>query len=1240
MPSASFTSSRSYVRRSRRKGVNRIALPSRPSGNIMDPMQQNIPGPSTASHSGGNSSANAGAPSLQNNDNITNSNISIAPQDSSSVPSSSHSTSPASCSSGDTSSQSAAIVVSTSSAAAAASTAAGAVSSEMFVDVSGASSSQSLNSGPSTSSGITGSCSFGVVNAKNMIGASGSNNLIGSSGFNTGGSFVGGHLMESGSGNICAGPSSSSTHNSNSNSSTVNHTNNCNPLYSNSVLCNSLSNASNVTASTSASATNSTHQSPYDLRRKMPSNGHEHWCNTSTSSILTSPSASISIASTSNIAAPNMSNSSSQSVSCGSPPLMGGSCNSASISVMPSSSSSSSAIVHAPLTSANFPVNSTTTGAPLGPSPTVHSSIPQQHCSALPIGGIEDNNFMLPARKRSRRLYAQTAEVPCMAACTGSISLVGPTAAQYLQYEMPDEVLLAIFSYLLEQDLCRLSLVCKRFNTIANDTELWKRLYQSVFEYDMPLFNSELCKFVFEKPEESDFANPWKESFRQLYRGVHVRAGFQDKKYSGRSILFFNTIQGALDYPEERAAAAAIGSAASSNTSGSIGNANNCGGNVSGVANIYEENIQPADHPGPLIFLHAGHYKGEYLYIESDVALIGAASGNVAESVILEREAGSTMMFVEGAKYAYVGYLTLKFSPDVTSTVSHHKHYCLDIGENCSPTVDNCIIRSSSVVGAAVCVSGVNANPVIRNCDISDCENVGLYVTDYAQGTYEHNEISRNALAGIWVKNFASPIMRENHIHHGRDVGIFTFENGMGYFEKNDIHNNRIAGFEVKAGANPTVVKCEIHHGQTGGIYVHENGLGQFIENRIHSNNFAGVWITSNSNPTIRKNEIYNGHQGGVYIFGDGRGLIEHNNIYGNALAGIQIRTNSDPIVRHNKIHHGQHGGIYVHEKGQGLIEENEVYSNTLAGVWITTGSTPVLRRNRIHSGKQVGVYFYDNGHGKLEDNDIFNHLYSGVQIRTGSNPVIRGNKIWGGQNGGVLVYNGGLGLLEQNEIFDNAMAGVWIKTDSNPTLKRNKIYDGRDGGICIFNGGKGVLEENDIFRNTQAGVLISTQSHPILRRNRIYDGQAAGVEITNNATATLEHNQIFKNKFGGLCLASGVQPIIRGNNIFNNEDEVEKAVSCGQCLYKISSYTSFPMHDFYRCQTCNTTDRNAICVNCIKNCHSGHDVEFIRHDRFFCDCGAGTLSNQCQLQGEPTQDTDTLYDSAAPMESHTLMVN
>ena len=36
-------------------------------------------------------------------------------------------------------------------------------------------------------------------------------------------------------------------------------------------------------------------------------------------------------------------------------------------------------------------------------------------------------------------------------------------------------------------------------------------------------------------------------------------------------------------------------------------------------------------------------------------------------------------------------------------------------------------------VGSAVCVSGQGACPTIKHCNISDCENVGLYITDHAQ---------------------------------------------------------------------------------------------------------------------------------------------------------------------------------------------------------------------------------------------------------------------------------------------------------------------------------------------------------------------------------------------------------------------------------------------------------------------------------------------------------------------------
>lgn len=248
---------------------------------------------------------------------------------------------------------------------------------------------------------------------------------------------------------------------------------------------------------------------------------------------------------------------------------------------------------------------------------------------------------------------------------------------------MPDEVLLTIFNYLMEQDLCRVSQVCKRFQAIANDTELWKSLYQQVYEYDLPLFNPTSCKFEFVSPDDSDYPNPWKESFRQLYRGVHVRPGFQDLKFKGRNLPYFNTVQSALDYIDEYRS-----NGNSSPNSNMISNQGNCSDD--------SQTMEDAT-PQHLVFLHAGTYRGEFLVIDNDVALIGAASGNVAESVTLERESESTVMFVEGARRAYAGHLTLKFNPDVTSTVPHHKHYCLEVGENCSPTIDHCIIRSTSV---------------------------------------------------------------------------------------------------------------------------------------------------------------------------------------------------------------------------------------------------------------------------------------------------------------------------------------------------------------------------------------------------------------------------------------------------------------------------------------------------------------------------------------------------------------
>lgn len=44
-----------------------------------------------------------------------------------------------------------------------------------------------------------------------------------------------------------------------------------------------------------------------------------------------------------------------------------------------------------------------------------------------------------------------------------------------------------------------------------------------------------------------------------------------------------------------------------------------------------------------------------------------------------------------------------QFSPDITSSVPHHRHYALEISENCSPMIDHCRIKSTSV-GKYLCL--------------------------------------------------------------------------------------------------------------------------------------------------------------------------------------------------------------------------------------------------------------------------------------------------------------------------------------------------------------------------------------------------------------------------------------------------------------------------------------------------------------------------------------------------------
>uniref|UniRef100_A0A8C4X197 F-box domain-containing protein n=1 Tax=Eptatretus burgeri TaxID=7764 RepID=A0A8C4X197_EPTBU len=152
----------------------------------------------------------------------------------------------------------------------------------------------------------------------------------------------------------------------------------------------------------------------------------------------------------------------------------------------------------------------------------------------LPFQGLafcQCKAFLKVLSLKATRFFSQVAQMP-IAEGSGFRSKrarlsirtpePAPPAERYLQDKLPDEVVLKIFSFLLEGDLCRMACVCKRFSSLANDPILWKHLYINLFEYTWPMMHPEPKKFQQVNPDECDFPNPWKESFRQLSRDPYT----------------------------------------------------------------------------------------------------------------------------------------------------------------------------------------------------------------------------------------------------------------------------------------------------------------------------------------------------------------------------------------------------------------------------------------------------------------------------------------------------------------------------------------------------------------------------------------------------------------------------------------------------------------------------------------------------------------------------------------------
>jgi parallel beta-helix repeat protein len=260
----------------------------------------------------------------------------------------------------------------------------------------------------------------------------------------------------------------------------------------------------------------------------------------------------------------------------------------------------------------------------------------------------------------------------------------------------------------------------------------------------------------------------------------------------------------------------------------------------------------------------------------------------------------------------------------------------------------------------------------LRNISLLQTADSSWYCVDIVRGRLDmaHCDIMSSALACIAIHEGADPIIRNTELHDGNDVGIYVLPGGKGTIVDCAIREFRLDAVRVDGGS-PAIRRTKILDASQYGIFVTNSGSGVFEDNTISHSMFANVAVTRDSKPVLRRNEIHNSSQQGVNVYDSGCGIFEDNKIHRNAYSNVEVSGRSAPTFRRNEVFLGWSGGFQVTNNSRGEYLHNRIYSNAFAGFFIDGSSQAVLANNVIRENGREGIIVAADGGGRLYHNEV-----------------------------------------------------------------------------------------------------------------------------------------------------------------------------------------------------------------------------------------------------------------------------
>ncbi|MBN1171989.1 MAG: AAA family ATPase [Micromonosporaceae bacterium] len=330
-------------------------------------------------------------------------------------------------------------------------------------------------------------------------------------------------------------------------------------------------------------------------------------------------------------------------------------------------------------------------------------------------------------------------------------------------------------------------------------------------------------------------------------------------------------------------------------------------------------------------------------------------------------------------------------------------------------------------IGTSAVVLVGGADPVLRDCDISDVGVAGILCRGGA-GWVEQCVISAVRGPAILVEQAGRLVVSETEVRDTAGVGFMA------------------------TGGTPRLGRCEI--ARTGG---------------------HGIVLSGSSQAAIDECVVSGSGGHGLLTMGQAKGIITGTTVSGSTASAIAIGEESAPDLADVTVTDVVDTGVIYCGCGGGTAERLSV-RGARVGMSIADNSAPAFRDLRIDDCERHAVVVRDSGAGRVDGGTLAGGRGDATVAVTGSGVAhLTGVRITGG-NPAIRIASTGRATVDLGEIGEGEGAGILVEGDARAIVKRIRIHDRTGQGIRFAARSTGSITDCDLFANI-GGVVVETTS-------------------------------------------------------------------------------------------------------------------------------------------------------------------